>query len=141
MAGAGLLLATLLATGAQAATPPENAPAAAPAKRPKICLVLSGGGARGAAHIGVLKVLEQYRVPIDCIAGTSMGSIVGAAYATGVTIPEMDDITRSITTELIIKGEPAARGTLHASQARGLHAAVQPRDRRGRQKPSSRRAW
>jgi NTE family protein len=106
MAGAGLLLATLLATGAQAATPPENAPAAAPAKRPKICLVLSGGGARGAAHIGVLKVLEQYRVPIDCIAGTSMGSIVGAAYATGMTIPEMDDITRSITTELIIKENP-----------------------------------
>ena len=53
------------------------------AKRPKICLVLSGGGARGAAHVGVIKVLEEYRVPIDCIAGTSMGALVGAAYATG----------------------------------------------------------
>ena len=52
-------------------------------KRPKICLVLSGGGARGAAHVGVIKVLEEYRVPIDCIAGTSMGALVGAAYATG----------------------------------------------------------
>jgi NTE family protein len=77
-----------------------------PAKRPKICLALSGGGARGAAHIGVLKVLEQYRVPIDCIAGTSMGSLVGAAYATGMTIEEMDQITRSITTELIVKENP-----------------------------------
>ena len=50
-------------------------------KRPKVCLVLSGGGARGAAHVGVIKVLEEYRIPIDCIAGTSMGSLVGAAYA------------------------------------------------------------
>jgi NTE family protein len=54
----------------------------------------------------VLKVLEQYRVPIDCIAGTSMGSIVGAAYATGMTIEEMDEITRSITTELLVKENP-----------------------------------
>jgi NTE family protein len=54
----------------------------------------------------VLKVLEELRVPIDCIAGTSMGSIVGAAYATGMTIEEMDQITRSITTELIVKENP-----------------------------------
>jgi NTE family protein len=105
LAGAGLL-ATVIANGAYAATTPDTSPAAAPAKRPKICLALSGGGARGAAHIGVLKVLEQYRVPIDCIAGTSMGSIVGAAYATGMTIEEMDQITRSITTELIVKENP-----------------------------------
>jgi NTE family protein len=105
LAGVGLL-ATVIANGAYAATTPDTSPAAAPAKRPKICLALSGGGARGAAHIGVLKVLEQYRVPIDCIAGTSMGSIVGAAYATGMTIEEMDQITRSITTELIVKENP-----------------------------------
>ncbi len=42
-----------------------------------VCLVLSGGGARGAAHIGVIRVLEEMRVPIDCITGTSMGSLVG----------------------------------------------------------------
>ena len=46
------------------------------AERPRICVVLSGGGARGAAHIGVLKVLEEYRIPIDCIAGTSMGAVM-----------------------------------------------------------------
>jgi hypothetical protein len=49
------------------------------ASRPKIGLALSGGGARGAAHIGVLKVLEELRVPVHCVAGTSMGSIVVAA--------------------------------------------------------------
>jgi NTE family protein len=52
-------------------------------KRPRIGLVLGGGGARGAAHIGVLEVLEEMNVPIDCIAGTSMGALVGGAYASG----------------------------------------------------------
>ena len=51
--------------------------------RPRIGLVLGGGGAKGGAHIGVIKVLEEMHIPVDCIAGTSMGSIVGAAYATG----------------------------------------------------------
>ena len=106
MAGAGLLLATLLVASAQAATPPDSPAGAAPAKRPKICLVLSGGGARGAAHIGVLKVLEKYRVPIDCIAGTSMGALVGAAYASGMSVPEMDEITSAITSELLFKERP-----------------------------------
>jgi len=58
--------------------------------RPKIGLVLSGGGARGFAHIGVLKVLEQNNIPIDYIVGTSMGSIVGALYAIGLTPEEIE---------------------------------------------------
>ena len=53
--------------------------------RPRIGLALSGGGARGASHIGVLKVLERERIPIDYIAGTSMGSIVGGMYASGMS--------------------------------------------------------
>jgi NTE family protein len=100
--GLPLLLAAL-ALPAGAAEPLAPAPTA---KRPKICLVLSGGGARGAAHVGVLKVLEEYRVPIHCIAGTSMGSLVGAAYASGTTVPEMDEIMASITTELLFKEKP-----------------------------------
>jgi NTE family protein len=60
------------------------------ADRPKVALVLSGGGARGIAHIGVLKVLEEARVPVDCVVGTSMGSIVGGAYATGMRPDEME---------------------------------------------------
>src|SRR5580698_4240053 len=73
---------------AAAADPAAAAPAAAPSAalvRPRICLVLSGGGARGMAHIGVLKVLEELKIPIDCIAGTSMGAVVGGLYASGMT--------------------------------------------------------
>lgn len=58
--------------------------------RPLIGLALSGGGARGAAHIGVLKVLESLRVPVDCITGTSMGSIIGGAYAAGIGTAELE---------------------------------------------------
>lgn len=76
------------------------------APRPKICLVLSGGGARGAAHVGVLRVLEEYRVPVDCIAGTSMGSLVGAAYATGTSLEEMERRLSGISTELLFKEKP-----------------------------------
>lgn len=100
--GLPLLLAAL-ALPVGAAEPVTPAPTA---KRPKICLVLSGGGARGAAHVGVLKVLEEYRVPIHCITGTSMGSLVGAAYASGTTVPEMDEIMANITTELLFKEKP-----------------------------------
>ncbi len=60
------------------------------ASRPKIALVLSGGGARGAAHVGVIKVLEELRIPIDIITGTSMGALVGAAYASGTSIAELE---------------------------------------------------
>ena len=59
-------------------------------KRPRIGLVLSGGGARGFAHIGVLKVLEENNVPIDYIVGTSMGSIIGGLYAIGLSPQEIE---------------------------------------------------
>ncbi len=62
---------------------------------PRIGLVLSGGGARGSAHIGVLRVLEEMRIPIHAIVGTSMGSLVGGAYAGGVPVAEME---RRVTT-------------------------------------------
>jgi NTE family protein len=64
--------------------------------RPKIGLVLSGGGARGAAHIGVIRRLEELQVPIDYIAGTSMGSIVGGLYASGLSVDEIEKILTSI---------------------------------------------
>jgi len=65
-------------------------------ERPKIGLVLSGGGARGFAHIGVLKVLEENDVPIDYIVGTSMGSIIGGLYAIGLTPEEIEHGVRGI---------------------------------------------
>ncbi len=101
---AGLVgVALSIQAGAQAAA---GAPATPAATRPKICLVLSGGGARGAAHVGVLKVLEEMRVPIDCIAGTSMGSLVGASYATGTSVAEMEAILDRISTSLLFKEKP-----------------------------------
>jgi len=66
------------------------------ADRPRIGLVLGGGGARGAAHIGVLRELERLRIPIDAIAGTSMGAIVGSLYASGKTPDELEDLVLSI---------------------------------------------
>ena len=63
---------------------------------PKIGLVLSGGGANGVAHIGVIKVLEEYNISIDYITGTSFGSIVGALYAAGYTADEMENIILNI---------------------------------------------
>ncbi|MBE0626186.1 MAG: patatin-like phospholipase family protein [Burkholderiales bacterium] len=104
-AAASLALAAMLLAAAQPAAA-DAAPKAGGTQRPKICLVLSGGGARGAAHVGVLKVLEEYRVPIDCIAGTSMGALIGAAYATGTTVAEMGQILGEITTELLYKENP-----------------------------------
>ena len=73
--------------------------------RPKIALVLSGGGARGAAHVGVLEILEKNHIPIDMIVGTSMGSFVGGLYASGKTPQEIakmlvsTDWTKYITTD------------------------------------------
>ena len=62
------------------------------ARRPKVALVLCGGGAKGAAHIGALKVLEEARVPIDMIVGTSIGGLVGGLYAMGYSAAELDSI-------------------------------------------------
>ena len=86
--------AFIVATVAIAATPPSlAASAASPAPhRPRIGLVLYGGGARGLAHVGVLKVLEREHVPIDVIAGTSMGAIIGGLYASGMSAGEMEAV-------------------------------------------------
>ncbi|MFN5062596.1 MAG: patatin-like phospholipase family protein [Pseudomonadota bacterium] len=72
-------------------------------RRPKVGLVLAGGGALGMAHVGVLKVLEANRIPVDVIAGTSMGSIVGAAYASGATISEMEQILSETDWDALFK--------------------------------------
>lgn len=76
-------ICVLLALPAAAQSEPENSPA-------KIGLVLSGGGARGLAHVGVLKVLERERIPVDVIAGTSMGAIIGGLYASGMSATDLE---------------------------------------------------
>lgn len=65
-------------------------------QRPRVGLALSGGVARGNAHIGVLRVLEENDIPIDYIAGTSAGSLVAAAYAAGMTVAEITEVGRSL---------------------------------------------
>ena len=64
--------------------------------RPTVALVLAGGGAKGAAHIGVLKYLEEKGIPVDFVAGTSMGGLMGGLYAMGYSAAEIDTIVRSI---------------------------------------------
>src|SRR5277367_4896288 len=83
--------------------------APSPAARPRTCLVLSGGGARGMAHIGVLKVLEELKIPIDCIAGTSMGAVVGGLYASGMTAAQIDTTMRSVDWQEAFRDAPPRR--------------------------------
>ncbi|WP_289055682.1 patatin-like phospholipase family protein [Carboxylicivirga marina] len=74
-------------------------------KRPKIGLVLSGGGAKGLAHIGVLKVLEEAGIRPDYITGTSMGSIIGGLYASGYSAVELDSIVNSIDWAVVLSDQ------------------------------------
>ncbi len=77
--------------------------------RPRICLVLSGGGARGMAHVGVLKVLEELKIPIDCIAGTSMGAVVGGLYASGMSAHDIETTIRSLDWQEAFRDAPPRR--------------------------------
>ncbi len=75
-------------------------------KRPRIALVLSGGGARGFAHIGVIKVLEENHIPVDYITGASMGALVGALYATGRTPDEIEKLVGALNWDDLLRGKP-----------------------------------
>ncbi len=96
-----VLLLMIASPGLQAALSCQSSKA----ERPSIGLVLGGGGARGSAHIGVIRALEEMRVPIDCVVGTSMGSLVGALYATGMSVPEMEETIGGIDWELLFRDE------------------------------------
>ncbi|WP_348944603.1 patatin-like phospholipase family protein [Chitinibacter sp. FCG-7] len=87
--GASVASSAAVQTSASSAAATVAARPAGDQARPRIGLVLGGGGARGFAHIGVLKVLEENRIPVDCVVGTSIGSLVGAAYAAGRSSEEM----------------------------------------------------
>jgi NTE family protein len=100
-------VALLVATPVLAAEPP--CAAAAAAGRPCVGLVLSGGGALGAAHVGVLKALEELRVPIDCIAGASMGAIVGGLYAAGMSPAELEHVLATTDWEEMFEDRPSRR--------------------------------
>jgi NTE family protein len=99
-----LLCAVLLAGALQGIHPTTAYGAEAPhvAGRPRIGLVLAGGGAKGGAHVGVLKVLEELHVPIDCIAGTSMGALIGGGYAAGIPADELEKFLVAIDWKRVV---------------------------------------
>jgi len=72
-------------------------------KKPKIGLVLSGGGAKGLAHIGVLKIIDSLGIKIDYVGGTSMGAIIGGLYASGYSGKELDSLFREIDTDALLQ--------------------------------------
>src|SRR5688500_7995437 len=92
-------LAVVLACPAVAAAECHSA-----AGVPGVGLVLSGGGARGIAHVGVLSVLEEEGIGIDCVAGASMGSAIGALWASGYSAREMADVVQSIDWQEVFSG-------------------------------------
>ena len=77
-----------------------------PKKRPKIGIAFAGGGARGGAHVGVLKVLEEMRIPVDYVAGTSIGSIIAGLYATGLSPDEMEKILKETDWDAAVTDDP-----------------------------------
>lgn len=89
-------------------------------KKKKVALVLGGGSARGLAHIGVLSVLEREKIPIDMVVGTSMGSLIGSAYAVGVPIRMMKERAEKITTKDILDPTIPTMGLLSGDKMEGL---------------------
>ncbi len=77
--------------------------------RPRIGLVLGGGGARGIAHLSVLKELERLKIPVDCIAGTSMGSLIGGLYASGMATADMEKLLRELDWQSALKDDIARK--------------------------------
>jgi NTE family protein len=98
------LAGCLLGCSAHAADSSTAATSADTAPRPRVGLVLAGGGAKGGAHVGVLKVLEEMHIPIDCIAGTSMGALVGGGYASGIPAAELEKFVVGIDWKAVVGG-------------------------------------
>jgi len=93
------------------------APAAPAVDAPCVGLVLGGGGARGAAHVGVLKVLERERIPVCAIAGTSMGAIVGGLYAAGYDAAELERLLTTIDwADMFVDDPPRAQLPMERKQ-------------------------
>src|SRR3970040_1094987 len=98
-------------------------------KRPKIGLVLSGGGAKGFAHVGVLKVLEAAGIKIDYIGGTSMGAVIGGLYASGYNATQIDSIVRVTNFDnLLIDYIPRTSKSFYEKRNDELYALILPFD-------------
>ena len=73
--------------------------------RPKLGLVLEGGGALGLAHIGVIQWMEEHRIPVSYVAGTSMGGLIGGVYATGRSASEVRRVVETIRWDEVLRGQ------------------------------------
>src|SRR5215475_3615600 len=80
--------------------------------RPKIGLTLSGGGAKGLAHIGILKALDSAGLQVDYVTGTSMGSIIGALYASGYSADSIEKIARNIDWDILLTNSSSLHSLL-----------------------------
>ena len=119
-----LALAALCLTAAPSAALPQASPSLpAERPRPRLVLALSGGGARGIAHIGALRALEEAGIPVDAIAANSMGAVVGGVYATGRTSAELEAIVRSLDWASLFSGRPDRR-TLPVSRRQDRYGSV-----------------
>jgi NTE family protein len=107
MVAVSVALAVTCAAGS--AQGPRDSTSAGIDDRPKIGLVLGGGGAKGGAHIGVLEVLEELRIPIDYIAGTSIGSAIGGLYASGMSVPELRALMESLDWQDVLSNRAPRR--------------------------------
>ncbi|WP_421919800.1 patatin-like phospholipase family protein [Marinifilum sp.] len=106
-------------------------------KRPKIGLVLSGGGAKGFAHVGVLKVIDELEIPIDYIAGTSMGSIIGGFYAIGYSAEQIEEMILSQNWDKLLADEISRKYVpFHEKQNYERHVLSFPIKPKGIQLPS-----
>ena len=105
-----LLLTLMLPILPLRAEETEETDAAPNRQRPKVGLVLSGGGAKGMAHIGAMKVIEELGIPIDYVVGTSIGSIVGGIYALGYNAEELDSLVRSQDWNLLMLDQMKRQG-------------------------------
>jgi NTE family protein len=112
---ASLIVFSLLCAGFALAQNPD--PADEPGDRPRIGLALSGGGARGYAHIGILKVFEENNIPIDYIAGASIGSMVGGLHASGLSASEIEEILLSMDWVSLYDDEPERRDRAYRRKA------------------------
>jgi NTE family protein len=95
-----------------------------PEGRPKVGLVLSGGGARGSAHVGVLKVMEELRIPVDFVVGTSMGAIVGGLYSSGLSPDEMEEAFRSVDWSTAFNDKPDRKNISYRRKEDDFHAMM-----------------
>lgn len=109
----------LVSAASLASAAPAGAPGPDPAARPRIGLALGGGGARGLAHIGVLRWLEEHRIPVDVIAGTSMGGLVAGGYGTGMSPEEIGALMRTTDWDaMFVSDSPFEHKTFRRKQDR-----------------------